>query len=121
MNHLTPGETNFGAADQVFPRLGNSVYRDADDLPPGFGPPNTPTSYNQTKGIVADADPRIISNMIVDQTATNPAAVEVSGGCPSSMARPASSATSRPTSVCPRRSTRCSRSSASSSTTASIW
>ena len=36
--------------------------------------PVTPTSYAQTSGFVFDLDPRTISNLIVDQTANNPAA-----------------------------------------------
>ena len=78
-NHLTPGETNFGAADQIFPRLGDAVYRDGEVLPPIFG--GTASSYEQTKGFVADSEPRVISNLIVDQTVTNPAAVAVSDDC----------------------------------------
>lgn len=35
------------------------------------------TSYIQLGGTVIDADPRIISNLISDQTASNPAAQEV--------------------------------------------
>ncbi|MBI2316250.1 MAG: heme peroxidase, partial [Betaproteobacteria bacterium] len=35
----------------------------------------TPTSYAQTSGLVVDSQPRTISNLIVDMTANNPAAV----------------------------------------------
>ncbi len=52
-------QTQFGAADTVFPRMLTPVFRPAD-----FG-----TSYAQTSGTVVDAQPRIISNLIVDQTA----------------------------------------------------
>ena len=34
-----------------------------------------PTSYAQKKGNVVDSQPRMISNLIVDQTSTNPAAI----------------------------------------------
>ena len=37
------------------------------------------TSYNQTGGTVIDPQPRIISNLIVDQSTRNPAAVAVAG------------------------------------------
>ena len=37
------------------------------------------TSYQQTSGTVVDPEPRIISNLIVDQTSNNPAAVAVAG------------------------------------------
>ena len=87
-NHLSPGTDGFGAADRVFPRLTTPIFRDADDFDPdGPGPaPEVPTSYKQKTGTVADAQPRIISNLIADQTIRNPAAVAVSsaenGGAP---------------------------------------
>ncbi len=62
-NHLTPGQESFGTADQVFPRM----------------VPRQLRGDYATAADVTDAEPRIISNLIVDQTATNPAAVEVSG------------------------------------------
>jgi Ca2+-binding RTX toxin-like protein len=73
-NNLIPGREKFGAADQPFPRFTNPVFKDAETTPPGFGPP-TPTSYAQKKGLVFDSQPRMISNLIVDQTSANPAAV----------------------------------------------
>jgi hypothetical protein len=83
-NHLTTGQTHFGAADRRFPRLTRSVYGPAGTFDPdGPGPaPATPTSYGQKSGVVSDSEPRIISNLIVDQTATNPAAVAVAGPNP---------------------------------------
>src|SRR5262245_7363332 len=63
-NNLVIGQSEFGAADNVFPRLSDPVFRDAQ-----FG-----TSYSQTNGTVIDSTPRTISNLIVDQTADNPAA-----------------------------------------------
>ena len=63
-------QTQFGAADTVFPRL----------LTPVFRPADLGTSYAQTSGTVVDAQPRIISNLIVDQTANNPAAVAAAAG-----------------------------------------
>jgi Animal haem peroxidase len=81
-NHLTPGTSEYGAADIVFPRLTEPVFQDADAVPPGFGPPGV-TSYNTTgpTANVFDAEPRLISNLIVDQSDQNPAAVIASGGC----------------------------------------
>ena len=64
-NNLFAGQSEFGAADNLFPRLLDPVFRTADGG----------TSYAQTSGTVIDAQPRIISNLIVDQTANNPAAV----------------------------------------------
>ncbi len=80
-NNLTPGQTGFGAADRLFPRLTTPQFQNAQDGDPdGPGPaPTAPTSYAQTKGLVFDSKPRTVSNLIVDQTATNPAAVTVAG------------------------------------------
>ncbi|HMD12296.1 MAG TPA: peroxidase family protein, partial [Marmoricola sp.] len=81
-NNLLPGQEKFGAADTVFPRQGPARFRDAETGDPdGPGPaPNGPTSYTQKRGTVIDSQPRTISNLIVDQTATNPAAVAASDG-----------------------------------------
>src|SRR5262249_12182319 len=57
-------QTEFGAADNVFPRLTDPVFRSAQQG----------TSYTQTSGLVIDSQPRTISNLIVDQTPNNPAA-----------------------------------------------
>ena len=75
-NHLEPGQDNYGAADQVFPRLGTPTYKAAENSI--FGPP-APSSYAQKKGDVFDSQPRVISNLIADQTSTNPAAVSAAG------------------------------------------
>ncbi|WP_221177033.1 peroxidase family protein [Nocardioides pocheonensis] len=75
-NHPT-----IGAADQPFPRLTAPEFRTAESNPPAFGPPGPVTSYAQkTAGnVVFDSQPRMISNLIVDQTSTNPAAVAAAG------------------------------------------
>src|SRR5215475_9657259 len=78
-------QTQFGAADTVFPRLLQPVFRVADSVPAGFFGPGSPamdTSYAQTSGVVVDAQPRIISNLIVDQTSNNPAAVAAAAANP---------------------------------------
>src|SRR5262245_45794889 len=64
-NNLVPGQSDFGAADTIFPRLVDPVFRPAE----------AGTTYAQTSGTVIDSTPRTISNLIVDQTANNPAAV----------------------------------------------
>ena len=74
-----PDQHMFGAADLVFPRKTTPVFRDAEPLPfdpDGAGPQaaGQPTSYTQKAGFVADSQPRLISNLIVDQSAANPAA-----------------------------------------------
>src|SRR5262245_63072196 len=79
-NNLLPASDQFGAADNVFPRLATPpIFRTADVQPADFFAPGTPagttpTTYAQTSGFVFDSQPRTISNLIVDQTAANPAA-----------------------------------------------
>jgi len=79
-NHLVPGQSELGASDNTFPRLVDAEFlNDADgDTFDANGPaPNgviTNTDYG-LGGNVADADPRIISNLIADSTSNNPAAV----------------------------------------------
>ncbi len=58
-NHLLPGQTGFGSADGTFPRMVEATFLDG---------------YEVSSGLVTDPAPRIISNLIVDQTANNPAA-----------------------------------------------
>jgi Ca2+-binding RTX toxin-like protein len=70
-NNLVAGQETFGAADEPFPRLVARKLRSAE-----VG------SYAQVGGLVTDSQPRIISNLIVDQTASNPAAVEAAGEVP---------------------------------------
>jgi Ca2+-binding RTX toxin-like protein len=115
-NNLLPGQEQYGAADNPFPRATDPTYTTgsgslafgppvfgpggaivpgfegdpANGVPPGYqagvnwlnnnqyGPPeanNNPNPRAIQPGDVADADPRVISNLIVDQTPNNPAAV----------------------------------------------
>src|SRR6185503_17638098 len=71
--------SRFGSADQPFPRLTSPKFRPAEGVGAGFFGPGSPaiptSSYAQKKGFVFDTQPRLISNLIVDQTSTNPAAV----------------------------------------------
>ena len=87
-NVPTPTFTNhpsFGAADQPFPRITSPVFRNAEGRPAGFFGPGDPgsasSSYAQklAGNIVYDTQPRTISNLIVDQTSTNPAAIAAAG------------------------------------------
>jgi hypothetical protein len=71
-NNIYLTQSEFGAADNTFPRLTDPVFRDAE-----LG-----TSYAQTSGTVIDSTPRTISNLIVDQTANNPAAVAAADQTP---------------------------------------
>ncbi len=79
-NNLIAGRETFAAADQTFPRLTTGRWKDAEAITPDFpvGAPG-PTSYQQKKGSVVDSAPRVISNLIDDQTSANPAAVAAAG------------------------------------------
>src|SRR4051812_10162214 len=55
-----PDQHMFGAADRLFPRLLTPNFRDAEQG----------SSYKQNAGNVFDSEPRLISNLIVDQTTT---------------------------------------------------
>ena len=70
----SPDQTTFGTANKPFPRMATPNFKPAEGVPAAFGPP-APTSYAQKKGSVFDSQPRIASNLVVDQTSTNPAAV----------------------------------------------
>ncbi len=81
-NNLQPNRSQFGAADTKFPRHADPVFKQAEDSNiPGIGPVGPPglTSYTQKTGSVVDSKPRTASNLIVDQTSTNPAAVAAAG------------------------------------------
>ena len=74
-NNLVPAQVDrngepsrfFGASDRFFPRLLTPVFRAAE----------AGTSYANLGPDVTDSQPRIISNLIVDQTGHNPAAAAV--------------------------------------------
>ena len=83
-NHLLPGQEQWGAADNQFPSLMDPVYRPADGTlfdPDGPGPaPAMPTApnynpSNNPNSLVFDSSLRTISNLLVDQTLGNPAAI----------------------------------------------
>ncbi|MEA2157561.1 MAG: hypothetical protein QOE11_3701, partial [Solirubrobacteraceae bacterium] len=80
-NNLFPGREKFAAADVPFPRLSGKdpVLRDAEPSPGGGFPVQATSSYKQKKGLVFDSQPRTISNLIDDQTSTNPAAIHAAG------------------------------------------
>lgn len=73
-NNLIPGRETWGAADQPFiPLTERAFLNEGDD---SFLPYTNNNDYG-AGGNVVDADPRLISNLIVDQTSNNPAAVAV--------------------------------------------
>src|ERR1700712_5166978 len=82
-NNLFATRDTFAASDVAFPRLTTPVFSGAEASPTDFFGPGSGTvpssSYAQKKGFVFDTQPRLISNLIVDQTSTNPAAVSAAG------------------------------------------
>jgi hypothetical protein len=74
-----------GQADQPFPRLTKPEFKTAEGVGAGFFGPGSPavasSSYAQKNAgnSVFDSQPRTISNLIDDQTSTNPAAVAAAG------------------------------------------
>ncbi len=82
-NNLLPGMERSGAADEIMPRLVPAEFMTAEGKPKYFyGPQDTQagpvTSYAQSTpgNVVFDSTPRLISNLIVDQSDRNPAAVK---------------------------------------------
>ena len=87
-NNIVPGREHWGAADQPMPRLlrSNFINEGDDSMPLGGGQTVTNNNYGvigaPTPGVngghsgnVADADPRLISNLVADMSFTNPAAI----------------------------------------------
>jgi Ca2+-binding RTX toxin-like protein len=68
-NNLVANQHAYGASNLPFPRLAPAEWR------------KTPTgqSYGSMNSNLTDADPRFVSNVIVDQTASNPAAIAAAG------------------------------------------
>ncbi len=66
-NNIVEDQSQFGTADERFPRLAPAEWR------PNY--PKTPVS----PAPIQDRAPRVISNLIVDQSINNPAAVEAAG------------------------------------------
>jgi Ca2+-binding RTX toxin-like protein len=92
-NNLLSGQGGYGAADTLFPRLTDPTFLndpDGDIMPLGPAGSGAPTITNNNYGVpgsVADADPRIISNLIADMTTNNPAAVSAYLSNPLSVAQ----------------------------------
>ncbi len=87
-NNLVPGREQWGMSGEPFPRLTDEHWvSESDDsisfgngavtLTDGnYGEHGAPTDpFGLGGGTLVDADPRIISNLIVDQTLDNPAAI----------------------------------------------
>jgi len=89
-NNLVPGQELFGAVDEPFIRLATPEWREAEGFDidgPGGAPalanssyvPGTLNPLTPFGRIVVDSEPRVISNLIVDQTPSNPAAIAAAG------------------------------------------
>ncbi len=88
-NNIVPGREMWGASGQPFTPMTGIVYRNESDDTMMFGTPANPvwlTNNDYTPGsptgspmlpagTVVDADPRLISNLIVDQTLANTAVI----------------------------------------------
>src|SRR5215469_8868199 len=64
-NNLSAGGSTFGSSMQPFPTITDPIFQNAQ----------SGTSYAQTSGLVVDAQPRVISELIAAQNASNPAAL----------------------------------------------
>src|SRR4029077_16009118 len=64
-NNLSAGGSTFGSSLQPFPTITDPIFQSAQ----------AGTSYAQTSGLVMDAQPRMISELIATQKASNPAAL----------------------------------------------
>lgn len=90
-NNLTPGRQFWAASDQPFLQITDPSFRNENDDSISFGNgavtldnndygssgTPTPGSMGLDGGTVVDADPRLISNLIVDQTSNNPVATQL--------------------------------------------
>ena len=95
-NNLIAGQSGFGAADTLFPRLTDPVFSTVNGPGIDFNGDGIIDvinhNYGDTNGAaaggirsVADVDPRVISNLIVDMSVSNPAAIDAFLNNPLSM------------------------------------
>ncbi|GLB68042.1 peroxidase family protein [Arthrobacter mangrovi] len=77
-NNLQQDREDYGAANRAFPRLAEAEFRKAEDSQSPRVSASADPGY-ASKNDVWDSQPRVISNLVVDQTATNPAAVNAAG------------------------------------------
>jgi len=106
-NNLAAGQDQWGSADRTFPKLLPESWRQADPVPAGPGwPPNmgpagadqaascdpgvTCYAMSDANSFVYDSEPRTISNLIVDQTDGNPAAINAHDSTPGATTDPIS-------------------------------
>lgn len=89
---------DWGSSNEIMPRMLGTEWREADPTSPGSPLPDGDRSmcadpasscYEQTDGTVYDTQPREISNLIVDTTTANPAAVAAAESNPGAEIDPA--------------------------------
>src|SRR5215831_11649060 len=76
-NNTVPGQSTFGSADQIFPRVTTPIFQTVTvnvdgtifDPHPGVAGDVITTTYASTSGTIVDPAPRTISNLVADQTA----------------------------------------------------
>ena len=74
---LNPSDSaGWGAADQIFPRMTNGTVDSSN--PPAYPLTGTQSVYSNPTSNIYDPTPRLISNLISDQSSANPAAVAAS-------------------------------------------
>ncbi|MSY33009.1 MAG: hypothetical protein F2727_02220, partial [Actinobacteria bacterium] len=73
------GQSTWGSADQPFPRDTPENWRLSDTTNNSFGPVGSTYNPSSRPTNLVDPQPRVISNLISDQSAYNPAAVAASG------------------------------------------
>ena len=78
-NTSKAGNSAWGSADQAFPRFTPERWRGTDVTTPTYGPVASGYSPTLRPSNVIDPQPRVISNLVIDQSAANPAAVQASG------------------------------------------
>ena len=76
-NNFVPGREQFGASGEPFPQLTDVDFRSGNGAMPAMYDGATGGNNNDygLPGGVVDYEPRLISNLIVDQTLNNPAAI----------------------------------------------
>ena len=75
---LPIGKSAMGSADQPFPRMTKPLWRDVKSCPNFVT--CVPSSYgDRTQSLLSDPQIRMISNLVSDQSANNPAAVAAAG------------------------------------------
>src|SRR5262249_35047900 len=78
INFDVPDQTHFGAADTVFPRLTDPIFRPAEGIGADFFGPGSPaipsSSYAQTNGSVSDSHPPTIPTRLAAHPPNTPAA-----------------------------------------------